>query len=274
MDNQIIGLYAESQIHAGKGTDVGIIDLPIQRERTTDLPIIQGVKGCLRASRCVPQEIDTKVFGKKPSSEGADQAGSVVFSEAKTLAFPVRSPQSIFLWVTCPLILSRFSRIAFGEERHIPKLHGMHQVCDSQMLKDGKLGIEEMSFTAQAGEEAKYWSGVMRQFPEGKTMQEHMQKNLAILDDQTMVELVKSTTEVIPRIRIDVDTGTVKKGALWYEEYLPQDTLMYFIIRNASITGESLLGKVAQALDGTLIIIGGNETVGKGLAWLKVMKEV
>jgi CRISPR-associated protein Cmr4 len=43
-------LYTETPLHAGSGTSLGIVDLPIQRERTTGYPMIQasGLKGCLR----------------------------------------------------------------------------------------------------------------------------------------------------------------------------------------------------------------------------------
>jgi len=102
-------------------------------------------------------------------------------------------------------------------------------------------------------------------------MKEHMEKNFAIVSDKVFQNFVTTATEVIPRIRIDEKTGTVASGALWYEEYLPQDTILYCILRNASVTGENLLDATAKALNGQMITIGGNETVGKGLVYLKVM---
>src|SRR5260370_27370386 len=50
MDNAVLFLYAESPIHAGGSDSLGAIDLPIQRECTTGLPVIwgQSVKGALR----------------------------------------------------------------------------------------------------------------------------------------------------------------------------------------------------------------------------------
>ena len=46
----ILFLYTETPLHAGSGTSVGTVDLPIQRERHTDYPLIQGsgIKGGLR----------------------------------------------------------------------------------------------------------------------------------------------------------------------------------------------------------------------------------
>jgi len=44
-------LYCETPVHAGTGTSLSIVDLPIQRERITGLPIVQAssLKGVLRA---------------------------------------------------------------------------------------------------------------------------------------------------------------------------------------------------------------------------------
>jgi len=36
----LLYLYAETPVHAGSGTSLGIVDLPIQRERTTGYPIM------------------------------------------------------------------------------------------------------------------------------------------------------------------------------------------------------------------------------------------
>jgi CRISPR-associated protein Cmr4 len=35
-------LYCETPVHAGTGTSLSIVDLPIQRERITGLPIVQA----------------------------------------------------------------------------------------------------------------------------------------------------------------------------------------------------------------------------------------
>lgn len=45
-------MYAVSPCHAGSGSSLGVVDLPIQRERHTNWPMIQssGVKGAFRAN--------------------------------------------------------------------------------------------------------------------------------------------------------------------------------------------------------------------------------
>ena len=43
-------LIVETPLHAGSGNDLGIVDLPIQREKHTDYPKIEasGLKGSIR----------------------------------------------------------------------------------------------------------------------------------------------------------------------------------------------------------------------------------
>ena len=43
-------LIVETPLHAGSGSDLGIVDLPIQREQHTDYPKIEasGLKGSIR----------------------------------------------------------------------------------------------------------------------------------------------------------------------------------------------------------------------------------
>ncbi|MGB4096170.1 MAG: type III-B CRISPR module RAMP protein Cmr4, partial [Acetomicrobium sp.] len=116
-------LIAEAPIHAGSGSEVGIVDLPIQRERHTSFPKIEGsgIKGCFREAlkhsnktvkirgREIPSNDKlhiTLVFG--PEESGAEHAGCIAFTDARILFFPVKSLKGVFAWVTCPLVLARF----------------------------------------------------------------------------------------------------------------------------------------------------------------------
>ena len=117
----ILCLYAVTPCHAGSGASVGVVDLPIQRERHTNWPVIQasGVKGALRAhfdrfktgikEKPAQQTFDNLtdlVFG----SESSDHAGSLSVGDMKILAFPMRSNVAPFVWITCPAVLKRFNK--------------------------------------------------------------------------------------------------------------------------------------------------------------------
>src|SRR5690606_7787373 len=103
-------LHALSPLHAGTGQGMGLIDLPIARERATEHPIVPGssIKGVLRdaarAQTTQTNDVDV-IFG---SSEGS--ASMVRVSDARTLAFPVKSDRGTFAWVTSPYALLRYAR--------------------------------------------------------------------------------------------------------------------------------------------------------------------
>ena len=74
------------------------------------------------------------------------------------------------------------------------------------------------------------------------------------------------------RIRIEDETKTVARGALWTEENLPADTLLYSTIYantptmpNGNVkTADDVLTFI-QNLKLERVQLGGNETVGRGL---------
>src|SRR6266581_2152289 len=74
-------LYVETPLHAGVGSGLSSIDLPIQRERTTQYPMIQGsgIKGKLRsvAEDTLPEEKVRIMFGPK-TTDAADHAGALI----------------------------------------------------------------------------------------------------------------------------------------------------------------------------------------------------
>ena len=91
------------------------------------------------------------------------------------------------------------------------------------------------------------------------------------------------STEVITRTKISSETGTVEQGALFNEEYLPAESLLYALVfsrdefqpkengnpREGQTAGETALLNFFQHTlgnnEGTTIQLGGNYTLGKGL---------
>src|SRR6266516_808758 len=113
-------LYVETPLHAGVGSGLSSIDLPIQRERTTQYPMIQGsgIKGKLRSiaedmeeRREEPFNDDQLVaimFG--PKKDGSEHAGALIAGDARILLFPVRSLNGVFAYTTSYDALNRFMR--------------------------------------------------------------------------------------------------------------------------------------------------------------------
>jgi CRISPR-associated protein Cmr4 len=100
-------LFTHTPLHVGSGKSVGYVDQPIQRETHTRIPIVPGssLKGVLRDRFKSDPDVDW-LFGK----ESAEHAGALLVSEARVLAFPVRSAKGCFAWITCPLVLRRAER--------------------------------------------------------------------------------------------------------------------------------------------------------------------
>ncbi len=119
---------------------------------------------------------------------------------------------------------------------------------------------------------------------------EKIKKDVVILPDNDFTDFVNLSTEVITRIKINNETGTVQTGALFTEEYLPSETIMYSLALTTPIFKENGQKGVFKAEDDKseeelvmdyfangmpeIIQIGGNATIGKGLARIKVWGEV
>jgi len=273
-------IYAETQLHAGRGAELGVVDLPIQRERTTGFPIIQGIKGALRAfvrNNNKDKNLELTLFGSEPSSGENESTtpGSVAFSEAKILLFPVRNNEKLFVWVTCPLVLSRFLNIAKDEEAQ-KAVEGLDLDKDEAIAlfesSNNEIWLEEIAVSkkeADIEQLKKLFEKISKRAPITQ-LKERLEENIVIVSDELFSKIVETMTEVVPRVRIDEEKGTVKEGGLWYEEYLPQDTVMYFSVKPINTASENdVLKKLKEIINNKLVNIGGKETVGKGLVWIK-----
>ena len=115
----VLGLYTETSLHCGAESGTGYVDLPVQRERHTHYPIIQGstIKGILRDELAGLSGVDV---GKHFGSEDAKTPGTVSFGDGILVAFPVRSSAAPFHWVTCPFVLERVLRLLGDGRKTIP----------------------------------------------------------------------------------------------------------------------------------------------------------
>ncbi|MFA0745382.1 MAG: hypothetical protein LASZOEIN_002193 [Candidatus Fervidibacter sp.] len=243
-------LYCETPVHAGTGTSLSIVDLPIQRERITGLPIVQAssLKGVLRAEtlsilkRKGEQNAEEKVkvlFGPEPKpGQASDHAGCVSPHDARLLLFPIRSLVGVFAWATCPFVLERFKRemIAAGFQIgwQVPNPANSQQALvahDDTIVADGKVVLEEFAFKAQPSEETKSiaeWlaKNAFPQSPEYKPFRDWLPKRFVILPDDAFRDFTQLATEIQTRVQLKKETKTVGEGP-WFEEHLPSETLLY-----------------------------------------------
>jgi CRISPR-associated protein Cmr4 len=297
-------LYCETPVHAGTGTSLSIVDLPIQRERITGLPIVQAssLKGVLRAEtlsilkRRQDPKAEEKVkvlFGPEPKpGQASEYAGCVSPHDARLLLFPIRSLVGVFAWATCPFVLERFKRemIAAGFQIgwQVPNPANSQQALvaeSSEIIVEATVVLEEFAFKAQPSAEAKSiaeWlvKNAFPQSPEYKPFRDWLPKRFVILPDDAFRDFTQLATEVIARIRLKPETKTVAEGALWTEEHLPSETLLYapiFVSKplapNANQLGLTDSDAVLQALSDLQLDrlqIGGDETVGRGIVKVRL----
>ena len=96
----------------------------------------------------------------------------------------------------------------------------------------------------------------------------------SILSDDDFGFLAETATEVRARIRIDDTTGTVQRGALWYEENLPAETVLWGLIgvgqtraKGDHRHSKDMQTAFVQSVGAVATLqLGGKASVGRGLA--------
>ena len=84
---------------------------------------------------------------------------------------------------------------------------------------------------------------------------------------------MQHSTEVVTRTKINNETGTVSDTALFTEEYLPAESILYSIALFSPEFKKEKEGRLDQAAVAkfyndhlpTIFQIGGNATIGKGI---------
>ena len=280
-------LTSETPLHAGAGQSVDGIDLPIQREVHTHWPCVFGsaVKGALRAHAeqrmTSTSTAITDLFG--PDHGGAQErdtshAGALLVGDATLLALTVRSLQSSFKWVTCPQAITRFARTAerLGLELQWPTIT---QPAPDKALGQGdaKLFLEEFRFEQSPDACIGALAKALAPLSGGALDEDTLGQRLVVVHDDIFSFLARNATSVQPHIAIDSTTKTVKDGALWFEETLPPETLLYVPLtatasrrKGGALTAAQVLEQFEQLLPAgkNWLQLGGNETTGMG--WCRV----
>lgn len=303
-------LTVETPLHAGSGTDLGVVDLPIQRERHTGFPKFEGsgLKGGIREAfenddaeievdsqkvKICDKDVISLVFGPE---NGDDHGSSIGFTDARLLLFPVKSMKGVFAWITCPKVLERFiTDLNLAEIQNVPELPEENTVPNNCKLlfENNKVILEEYTFKVKYDEKCSNLALWLSNnvVPKGQIFNywtQKLQKDLVILSDDDFKDFVNLSTEVITRVKINNETGTVQTGALFTEEYLPSETILYSLIltnpvfiekgkdkkifakKNGKNEEDLVMEYFVNALPHVLQL-GGNSTIGKGIVRTRIM---
>lgn len=283
MKPRLLFTHALSPLHAGTGQGVGVIDLPIAREKATGLPFLPGssVKGTLR-DNCPDATNKERVFG--PDTNNADDyAGAVQFADQHLLLLPIRSLAGTFAWVTSPYLLHRFVRDAAQASVTASKPPDVNAGnCLVVQTANGAasqltLGtptvvvLEDLDLKASQSKDASDWAALIAShvFPGNATWSKMLSERLCIVSDDVLNYLLNTATEITARIKLQEDTKTVQKGGLWYEEALPTETILYGLVLATPVKKTSLnhneIFEVVEKSIAPMMQFGGKATVGRGL---------
>lgn len=289
-------------LHVGCGQALGVVDLPVIRERATGYPYIpgSGIRGSLRdifenrgemeenaKKKKDYQELTLKLFGPEPgSSEEEDKyAGCVSIHDARVLFYPVRADRGVFLWVTSPLALQRFNRDndAFQLGFKAFNADALGNVTDDNFvgpkLLTDSLHLEEFRFNRAQNSETIADS--LAEFAEqiGGT---EIASRTVLLSNRSFFHFVNYATMLMQHNTL-TSAKTVKEGALFSIESLPPETILYGMIGATherrdpenGITGTAALTWVKTFLVGdkpdakfAYLHLGGKESTGLGVTQL------
>jgi len=276
-EKSLLSYKVITPLHAGMGSGLGVIDLPIQREKHTNFPKIEAstLKGCFRESLEQKLGRDTKEIHLAFGCDGCDLnikefAGALGFSDARILLFPIKSVKGIFAYATCPYVIQRFNSENIGFS-----LSEVDELTISKnstiALTDGDIVLEEYAFNVSKNDKVDKLADALSKIVNIKDLKQR----LIILPDDEFTEFVSHSTEVITRNRINNDTGTVdsQSGGLFTEEYLPAESVLYSLLFFGNSI-EEFKDKTPKEWFETnkskVIQIGGNSTLGKGIVEVQI----
>lgn len=230
--------------------------------------------------------LDLNLLFGPPKAGASEFAGVLSITDARTIAFPVRSARGVFAWVSCPAALERLQRDAelagFAPSWQVPAVSGQTCFCrtDSPCLDGAGVALLEEFEYRRADDphinEIGDWLashllrdefvGARRRFP----------AHFLVIGDDDFTHFVRHATEVTARIALDYETKTVRTGALFYQEFLPAETLLYAVVlastprstRQARPLPDPL-ATLAEFLQRPVLQIGGDESTGKGICAIR-----
>jgi CRISPR-associated protein Cmr4 len=266
MQTKLLYLFTRTPLHVGVGASGGAIDQPVQRERHTGFPIIpaSSLKGSFAdqwpttkngkrlstkkvregdREKVVVDEADDAAWLFGSDTTDLSFAGSLLFSEARVIAFPIRSAKGSFAWITCPLMLQRARRDGVinsdigdepGDDQALFKSEG-------PLALDGKIVLEEYCFnhTGTCPDLlAKEIAALV-----ADSLLSSISERLVILSNGMMSHFASTTCEVAQHVRISDETGTAEGTGLFNQENVPADTLFYAVLHATAGRGEYFRGR-------------------------------
>jgi CRISPR-associated protein Cmr4 len=260
----MLHLFARTPVHVGAGSSVGAIDMPIQRERHTQIPIIPGssLKGVLRDLWKQGDAEQIELFG--PESDAKEHvAGNLLVGEARVVCFPVRSAAGSFAWITSPLALARYARDAGAKAPDLPAVDDESCLASENVLVGGSAVLEEYAFKLK-GPPTSAVALLGGALP-GDALWATLADRLVVVSDGIFSHFCAAACEVQQRVCLN-ENKTVEN--LFNQENVPSETLFY------AVMGERKPGALdrlhAKLKEAAVLQVGGDETIGLGVCTVRM----
>lgn len=280
-------------LHVGCGQDVGVVDLPVIRERTTGYPFVpgSGIRGSVRElfearDRKEKTDLAVTLFGplaeREDKVEGVRHAGCIAVHDAAVLLFPVRSDREVFLWITCPAVLRRFARDleVFAPALELPAVEVSPPPGEGGAVGPDSLGprlhLEEFRFELLPDSGSlKAWAAKIG----GLLGISDLDCRTVLVSDRTFHYFVNHATVLLQHNRL-TSSKTVEDGGLFSVEAVPPEAVFYGFLgaTDARSAGEGAerpnrgqvllhLRTLGGAMKGSTayVHLGGDESTGLGV---------
>jgi len=295
----LVFVKAVSMLHPGIGRSGGVVDLPVQRD-SLFFPIVysSSLKGALKSTFWNEnREFAKAIFGPDPN--GNDKYPSaIVISDAFTLTFPVRSLVGVYAFVTAPILLKRL-RESIGVIEATGELNGKVKSLKASVenilkafegrIKDKREALVStpsiLQVTPLGGEIVINEELRLKPIPDEsvKALENSLKiehGRLIVAADDVAKEAIDRGLPKITRIKLERGNKKVSEGP-WTEEYIPQWTVFQTVFlyskpyKSSKVTdAEGVKEKITEYLEkkGDYLIIGGNETIGRGIVRLEIVE--
>ena len=289
----LLFVRAITPLHVGVGRAGGIVDLPVQKD-LYGYPIIyaSSLKGALRSLciRVANKNTCVKLFGTEPGVTPTEP-GKVMVLDVQLLLIPVRLLKGVYGYVTSPFMLRRLADyLEVKDENKANQLYGLAKklasklkdsenviVSDSERMTIGERGekylvVNEEFWLKPIEDEENVLRTIISIMPGQLTNKLELEENrLLIVSDSNdlSIQIIEKSLLRLQRIRLKEEAKIVETGALWSEEYVPRNAVFYTLVlytdNNVKESFTGMLSKIRKYL-----ILGGNETIGKGLTELYI----
>lgn len=278
MTPNLVYLYLLSPLHTGGASQEGNV-VGIAREVHTNFPYLpsSSIRGRLRAEvDSDPEDYEERIrcirlFGPElkdiPNQDLMElyevdnhklvnlEQGSIWIGDASLLWIPISSISHSTIWISCPLLLQRWSRLRFGEQIDVAEL-------SSNLDKRGTIYLKDASIPGSR----------LKDFPEGKTWEDFVPgktsiKQVLVVPDRYCETLIEMSLWRQVKVKLD-ENKVVTDGSFRYEEAIPPDALMYFswgLTRQTKKNRDDYHRDFQRLLsDHEVLQLGGQESLGRG----------